>query len=225
MKTCTNPKCNATGIPDDAMFCPVCGEALVETSDPWKEKYDAFMKEREELLIKKKQLSLFETARQKMYSTLKQDSNFEASMQDNREIIKANRESELHPLVKWSFAILLIGICILVIGLALTNNPVMVIGGIAAGISFLFMLIGLALSAQEQVTITNQYITNFLYPFIEGHRKDYSDAGVNKADYGILEDEIVEPEKISQMIAQKIEEIAKQLINIEYQMQLMQQMK
>lgn len=28
MKTCPNPNCKTTGIPDDAKFCPVCGTEL-----------------------------------------------------------------------------------------------------------------------------------------------------------------------------------------------------
>lgn len=30
MKTCTNPKCKTTGIPDDANFCPLCGKQLTK---------------------------------------------------------------------------------------------------------------------------------------------------------------------------------------------------
>lgn len=29
MKTCPNPKCKATGIPNEAFFCPVCGAQIV----------------------------------------------------------------------------------------------------------------------------------------------------------------------------------------------------
>lgn len=29
MRTCPNPKCNATGIPEDAKFCPICGAQIV----------------------------------------------------------------------------------------------------------------------------------------------------------------------------------------------------
>lgn len=224
MKTCTNPKCKATNIPDDAMFCPKCGEALVETSNPWKEKYDGFVKEREELLLKKKQLSLFETARQKMFSTLKQDSNFEASMQENRDIIKSNREGEIHPLAKTGVAMLVVGVIVLAIGGGLGIDLIMVIGGILAGISFI-LLFGAAVAAMEKELVENQYITNFLKPFIIGHQEDYNNVGYNYSYQRILEGEIAEPEKISQQISQKIEDIAKQLINIEYQMQLMQQMK
>ena len=32
MKTCPNPKCKKTGIPDNALFCPVCGCELKEES-------------------------------------------------------------------------------------------------------------------------------------------------------------------------------------------------
>lgn len=30
---CPNPKCNTTGIPDDAKFCPNCGALLVESNN------------------------------------------------------------------------------------------------------------------------------------------------------------------------------------------------
>lgn len=29
---CPNPKCNTTGIPDDAKFCPNCGTLLINES-------------------------------------------------------------------------------------------------------------------------------------------------------------------------------------------------
>lgn len=225
MKTCTNPKCNATGIPDDAMFCPVCGEALVEVTNPWKEKYDAFMKERGELLLKKKQLSLFEAARQKMFSTLKQDGNYETAMQENREIIKSNREGKIHPAGKFGLAMIGIGVILLAVGGVLGDNLIMGIGGIVAGTGVVLCTGGLAAST-EQSLVNNQYITNFLTPFIEGHRKDYNDAGVyNNYTWSILEDEITEPEEISKKISQKKEELDKQIEDIDHQMQLMQQMK
>ena len=36
MKTC--PKCKTTGIPDDANFCPACGEELPIKEYGWKER-------------------------------------------------------------------------------------------------------------------------------------------------------------------------------------------
>ena len=100
----------------------------------------------------------------------------------------------------------------------------MAIGGIVAGIGFMLLLSAI-LAATEKELVENEYITNFLKPFIKGHQEDYRDAGYYYSYQNILESEIVEPEKISQLISQKIEDIAKQLMNIEYQMQLMQQMK
>lgn len=223
MKTCTNPKCNATGIPDDAMFCPVCGEALVEATNPWKEKYDAFMKEREELLIKKKQLSLFETARQKMFSTLKQDGNYEAAMQENVGIIKSEREGKIHPVFKFGFAVVGIGILILGVGGGMNKDSLMGTGGILIGVGIVLVIGGLAVSVEPEL-VDNQYITNFLRPFIEGHRKDYSNAGVYNDSQNVLKSEIAEPEEISKKISQKIDELTNQIENIDHQMQLMHQM-
>ena len=225
MKTCTNPKCNASGIPDDAMFCPICGEALVEATNPWKEKYNAFMKEREELLIKKKQLSLFETARQKMFSTLKQDGNYDAAMEENREIIKnnRNREGKTSPIFIVGLVLCGIGIVLLFIGLVSDSSPVMILGTLTA-VVFLFMAMISSLASTEKTLVKNLYITNFLIPFIDGHRKDYSNAGVYNDSQNVLKSEITEPEEISKKISQKIEELTNRIEDIDHQMQLMQQM-
>ena len=31
MKTCPNPKCKMSGIPDEAKFCPKCGTPLLKS--------------------------------------------------------------------------------------------------------------------------------------------------------------------------------------------------
>lgn len=36
MKTCPNPQCNMSGIPDDARFCPKCGEPFATNVGPSK---------------------------------------------------------------------------------------------------------------------------------------------------------------------------------------------
>ena len=223
MKTCTNPKCNATGIPDDAMFCPVCGEALVEVTNPWKEKYEAFQKKREELLIKKKQLSLFETARQKMFSTLKQDGNFEAAMQENVDIIRKKRKNELSTgyIVGMLFGI--IGFVLLIVGAIMSIDDVSIVGGIILFVGVFILTINSIVNGDQPIS-PNTYITNFLTPFIEGHLKDYVDADVSNYIPGILESEIIDPEEISKKISQRIEELDKQIENIDHQIQLMHQM-
>lgn len=33
MKTCPNQKCKASGLPDDAKFCPNCGEQIVQRNE------------------------------------------------------------------------------------------------------------------------------------------------------------------------------------------------
>lgn len=38
MKTCPNPKCKATGIPDNAKFCPVCGQLILSLNQLRKQK-------------------------------------------------------------------------------------------------------------------------------------------------------------------------------------------
>ncbi len=45
MKTCSNPNCNATGIPDEAKFCPVCGQPMPSGEQLKKQK----KKERQQL--------------------------------------------------------------------------------------------------------------------------------------------------------------------------------
>lgn len=207
----------------DSMSGHVCGNTIVDASSPWKERYDTLQEEREELLAKMRQLSLFETARQKMYSTLKQDGKFEIAMQENREIIKSNREGKIHPAGKFGLAMIGIGVILLAVGGVLGNNLIMGIGGIVAGTGVVLGIGGLAAST-EQSLVNNQYITNFLTPFIEGHRKDYSDAGVNNYTQGILESEIIEPEEISKKISQKIEELTNKIEDIDHQVQLMRQM-
>lgn len=239
MITC--PNCKATNIPDDALFCPKCGKPLSKVSASWKKKYTELQKELIQLQEEKQSLHVFDHERQNLMKTLEQDSNFESVMKENIAIIRYNRGFVLRMnrfflIIEDIIYGMMVASCPIGLYMMMFENrgpkwlwffvPVilMYLGGV-----LLFSTIedghGLFIHFSPKAIIKNQYITNFYIPFIEGHRQDYSDAGINKADYGILEDEIIEPEKISQMIAQKIEEIAKQLINIEYQMQLMQQMK
>lgn len=207
----------------DAMSGHVCDNAAMESSNPWKERYDALQKEREDLLAKMEQLSLFATARQKMFSTLKQDGNYKAAMQENVGIIKSEREGKMHPVFKFGLAVVGIGILILGIGGGMNKDSLMGTGGILIGVGIVLVIGGLAVSVEPEL-VDNQYITNFLRPFIEGHRKDYSNAGVYNDSQNVLKSEIAEPEDISKKISQKIDELTNKIEDINHQMQLMLQM-
>ena len=69
MKTCPNPKCKATGIPDEAKFCPNCGRLLsaeISIYSQWKinREYRLYESGNEYLLIyfRDKEITLNETA-------------------------------------------------------------------------------------------------------------------------------------------------------------------
>jgi hypothetical protein len=247
MKTCTNPKCNATNIPDDAMFCPKCGKPIYKVSASWSKKHNELLKERTQLQEEKQNLCLFEQERQNLLRTLEQDPNFESAMKENIAIIHYNRFS--YPSKKKRFRILgsimvLFFLCYMV-GFGFTEKGLewinslplwvtlcSVFGGvILSGIGLNFIVTG---GVFVKPLIENQYITNFYIPFIDQYQGEYRyiddsycvyyvyDGTTKRTEYdNILEVEIFEPEIISRKITDKIEELDDEIKDIENQMQLM----
>lgn len=76
MKTCPNPKCKATDIPDDAQFCPKCGENLLSTEKAWDKQYISDKKNRDDLVQKKQLVELFEERRKHFFEVVSHNKAF-----------------------------------------------------------------------------------------------------------------------------------------------------
>ena len=76
MKTCPNPKCKATDIPDDAQFCHKCGANLRSTEKAWDKQYICDKKHRDDLVQKKQLVELFEERRKRFFEVVDHDQTF-----------------------------------------------------------------------------------------------------------------------------------------------------
>lgn len=229
MKTCS--KCNMSGIPDDAKFCPKCGAALTDAPSPWREKYKELKEHLEELQNEKRQWTLFDNDRQKMLTVLQQDSDFESAIKENIEIIRYNRNTLPKKkvwirLIGWSlifFCVVLFVVCITRSDEMLKIIPWWLFTIITLGDCALLPIgiIVLLSVTSEKLLIYNRYITNFYEPFIEKHMSDYEwivALPVNTEK--ILEIEIYEPETISNGIARRMEELDKKIEDWEKQIKI-----
>ena len=77
--------------------------------------------------------------------------------------------------------------------------------------------------------VINHFITNVYEPFIKSNQSYYKQLNIPYSSdsliMGMIEEEIFEPDKITQRISQRIENTDKQIAEIERQMRLMQDIK
>ena len=237
MKTCPNPKCKTTGIPDEAKFCPKCGATLTDTPSPWREKYEEMQEVLEELQSEKRQWTLFDNERQRMLTVLNQDRDIELAMKEYIDIIRYNRitlpkKKFWHRVTGW--CLLLLCLVSFVVTSRWTSEIIEIltwwgliiitIGEVVLlfiGIPFFFMN---GPTEKWLPTYNNLYITNFYEPFIERHMSDYKwiealPANIKK----ILEIEIYEPETITNGIARRMEKLDKMIDDFDRQIKVLQE--
>ena len=226
MKNCPNPKCKATGIPDNAQFCPKCGAPLVSAPNPWQEKYETMQKKRTKLLSQNQQLSEFEKARHAMYSTLKQNEAFEMAMQES--VTKINSKRQKREKVK---KIMIIGLVMFAIGVLLLNSgfrntdAVEIIAIICIQIGVFVAVFGFIIWYNRKSITYSQYIANILEPFVNSHQEEYRLLNIPYSPKTfmseVVAEEILAPDSVSKKISHKIESINKEVQEIDQQMQLM----
>lgn len=221
MKTC--PKCKATNIPDDAMFCPKCGNPISKVSETWTQKHKELQDERTELLRQRSNLCEFEKERQNLLTTLLHTDDYASSMNENIAIIRYNRTIEPRKYRVWWILglVLCIVFPLLIVGalLIIQNGPLFI--GLLIG-SIIIMPIYWNIEIEYKHVVNNKYITSFWEPFVREHISHYE---YLETDFSsctkVIEWEISEPETISQKITYKIEELNKRIKDVENQMQLM----
>ena len=96
MKTC--PNCKTIGIPDDALYCPICGNVLVNTPSVLEKNYSDLQQKLLELNNKKSDFLRFQQERDTLYRTLKKNGDYSSKMEEAVQIIADNiiKEKKSH---------------------------------------------------------------------------------------------------------------------------------
>lgn len=97
---CSNPNCQAQNIPNEAIYCPVCGKLLekyLPASHLFTDAYRNLVEQRANLYAERQSFLLFQHERNTLYETLNKFDNFQS---ETEEFIKLMKKTKFKKSIK-----------------------------------------------------------------------------------------------------------------------------
>lgn len=227
MKTCINPNCQTQNIPDEAIYCPACGELLEENSSKHKtsvltENYFKCQKHLLELKRSKQEFLNFQQERGIIYNILTNFADFKKEIKDSKRRQRRKRTMLIIGVINavLFFVNLPFIACMESMDLSPAYEDIWMVVTIVmiwlgvSGIMFYYK--------DDLIYNSTKYISQYIYPFVESHKDLYAGILSKKTSVGkIVEYEICAPNKITTKIKDYIKYTETQIANVENELKIL----